>query len=52
MSKSCRGGKIDRCAISPDATCALIEPIADRGSPIMANRTLAVIRRMLNSDAP
>jgi integrase len=27
---------------------ALVEPIADRGSPIMANRTLAVVRRMLN----
>jgi integrase len=27
---------------------ALVEPIADRGRPIMANRTLAVVRRMLN----
>jgi hypothetical protein len=27
---------------------ALIEPITDPGSPIIANRTLAVIRRMLN----
>jgi len=29
---------------------ALVEPIADRGRPIMANRTLAVVRRMLNSE--
>ena len=27
---------------------ALVEPIAERGSPIMANRTLAVVRRVLN----
>jgi integrase len=27
---------------------ALVEPIADRGAPVMANRVLAVIRRMLN----
>jgi integrase len=27
---------------------ALIAPIVDRGSPIMANRVLAVVRRMLN----
>jgi integrase len=27
---------------------ALVERIADRGSPIMANRTLAVVRRLLN----
>jgi integrase len=27
---------------------ALVEPIVDRGSPIMANRVLAVVRRMLN----
>jgi integrase len=27
---------------------ALVEPIADRGAPVMANRVLAVVRRMLN----
>jgi site-specific recombinase XerD len=27
---------------------ALVEPIIERGSPVMANRVLAVIRRMLN----
>ena len=27
---------------------ALVTPIVDRGSPIMANRVLAVVRRMLN----
>jgi integrase len=27
---------------------SLIQPIADRGSPIMANRVLAVIRRLMN----
>jgi integrase len=27
---------------------ALIEPIAERGAPVMANRVLAVVRRMLN----
>lgn len=26
----------------------LVEPIADRGAPVMANRVLAVVRRMLN----
>jgi integrase len=27
---------------------ALVEPVVDRGAPIMANRVLAVVRRMLN----
>ena len=27
---------------------ALVEPIAERGAPVMANRVLAVVRRMLN----
>jgi integrase len=27
---------------------ALVEPIADRGAPVMANRVLAVVRRMFN----
>jgi hypothetical protein len=36
------------CGITCRDVRALVTPIVDRGSPIMANRVLAVVRRTLN----
>ena len=45
--RSCRRGGSGRSRTSPGGTCGmLVEAIADRGAPIMANRTTALISKL------